>query len=87
MENIRITYGKTAYINTTVSIVDEVERNINITQTGDRQVLVDREELISAMSNEDGVGTCLERDSNVGKFVLAVLEKLEDGVGDVCFYC
>ena len=87
MENIRISYGKVAYVNTPMSVLEDIENNINTVMTGDRQVLVDREELVSAMSDEDGYGFCLDKDSEAGQFVLAVIDKFEDGTAEVCFSC
>ena len=82
-----INYYMVPYVKTTATILDEIMQKVNISQSGDRQLIVDKDELRSAMDDEDGFGVALPHDSEAGKFVLAVLDQLEEDTADIYFYC
>jgi hypothetical protein len=88
MDKLKITYGRTAYVQTGQEMLDLIEQSVGNWAEGQESVCVIRERLgeflEEAKKSPEDYGESLPK---LVEFIQAVVDGIEGDVGDIIFNC
>jgi len=84
MDKPRITYGRTAYVQTPQNLLDELTQSLGSWAEGQENLCVDHENVIEWLNNESRESDDASKD--LADFVQAVVDGIEGEIGDIVFH-
>ena len=84
MDKPKITYGRTAYVQTPQNLLDELESSLGGWAEGQENLCVEHENLIEWLNNENEESEGSSKD--LTDFVQAVVDGIEGEIGDIVFH-